>query len=181
MLTVKIFLNPLLLHTLMTDASSTSHFLTPFLNPQSIAIYGANENVPNNMGSIQLLTLIDNGYQGAIYPIHPTLNTIFGLKTYKKIADIPGPVDLVEVILPKRVIPSVLEEIVAREPGNRNAWVRLGHNFFDSNQPMRAINAYAKDPRQVDDAWMRILKVPDVWEKIKELKVSKDSKETEEL
>ncbi len=39
---------------------------------------------------------------------------------------------------------SVLEEIVAREPGNRNAWVRLGHNFFDSNQPMRAINAYAK-------------------------------------
>ena len=39
---------------------------------------------------------------------------------------------------------SVLEEIVAREPDNRNAWVRLGHNFFDSNQPMKAVNAYAK-------------------------------------
>jgi cytochrome c-type biogenesis protein CcmH/NrfG len=39
---------------------------------------------------------------------------------------------------------TVLEEIVAREPTNRNAWVRLGHNFFDANQPMKAINAYAK-------------------------------------
>jgi acyl-CoA synthetase (NDP forming) len=95
----------------MTDLSSAPHFLTSFLNPQSVAIYGANENVPNNMGSIQLLTLIDNGYQGAIYPIHPTLDTIFGLKTYKKISEVPGPVDLVEIILPKRLIPSILEEI----------------------------------------------------------------------
>ena len=39
---------------------------------------------------------------------------------------------------------SVLEEIVAREPDNRNAWIRLGHNFFDSNQPMKAIEAYAR-------------------------------------
>ena len=39
---------------------------------------------------------------------------------------------------------SVLEEVVSREPNNRNAWVRLGHNFFDANQPMKAINAYAK-------------------------------------
>ena len=39
---------------------------------------------------------------------------------------------------------SALEEIVAREPGNRNAWVRLGHSFYDANQPMKAVNAYAK-------------------------------------
>ncbi len=35
-----------------------------------------------------------------------------------------------------------LEEIVARDPKNRNAWVQLGHNYFDSNQPMKAIEAY---------------------------------------
>ncbi|WP_321372144.1 tetratricopeptide repeat protein [uncultured Desulfuromusa sp.] len=39
---------------------------------------------------------------------------------------------------------SILEGIVAREPDNRNAWVELGHNFFDSDQPMKAIDAYAK-------------------------------------
>ncbi len=37
-----------------------------------------------------------------------------------------------------------LEEIVIKEPDNRNAWVQLGHNYFDSNQPMKAIDAYDK-------------------------------------
>jgi cytochrome c-type biogenesis protein CcmH/NrfG len=39
---------------------------------------------------------------------------------------------------------AMLEGIVAREPENRNAWVQLGHNFFDSNEPMKAIDAYDK-------------------------------------
>lgn len=39
---------------------------------------------------------------------------------------------------------SMLEGIVAKEPNNRNAWVQLGHNFFDSDQPMKAIEAYDK-------------------------------------
>ena len=52
------------------------------MNPHAFAFYGANENIPYNMGAFQLLTLIDNGYKGKIYPIHPTLETIFGLKAY---------------------------------------------------------------------------------------------------
>ena len=39
---------------------------------------------------------------------------------------------------------ALLEKIVADEPSNRQAWVKLGHNFFDSDQPMKAIEAYAK-------------------------------------
>lgn len=38
----------------------------------------------------------------------------------------------------------MLEGIVAKEPDNRNAWVQLGHNYFDSDQPMKAIEAYDK-------------------------------------
>lgn len=37
-----------------------------------------------------------------------------------------------------------LEAILAGEPGNRQAWVHLGHNFFDSGNPMKAIEAYDK-------------------------------------
>lgn len=39
---------------------------------------------------------------------------------------------------------SMLEGIVAREPENRNAWVQLGNNFFGSEQPIKAIEAYDK-------------------------------------
>jgi cytochrome c-type biogenesis protein CcmH/NrfG len=37
-----------------------------------------------------------------------------------------------------------LEEVVAREPDNRNAWVQLGNTFFDAQQPMKSIEAYQK-------------------------------------
>ena len=39
---------------------------------------------------------------------------------------------------------TMLERIVAKEPENRNAWVQLGHNYFDADQPARAIAAYDK-------------------------------------
>lgn len=39
---------------------------------------------------------------------------------------------------------TMLEGIVAREPNNRNAWIQLGHLFFDSNQPLKALDAYAR-------------------------------------
>lgn len=37
-----------------------------------------------------------------------------------------------------------LEEVVAKEPGNYEAWVRLGNNYFDTDQPAKAIVAYDK-------------------------------------
>ncbi|NIQ98200.1 MAG: tetratricopeptide repeat protein [Desulfuromonadales bacterium] len=37
-----------------------------------------------------------------------------------------------------------LKQIVASDPENRNAWARLGHAYFDSNQPAKAIEAYDK-------------------------------------
>ena len=36
----------------------------------------------------------------------------------------------------------MLTKLVKQEPENRNAWVQLGHNYFDSEQPMKAIEAY---------------------------------------
>lgn len=47
-----------------------------------------------------------------------------------------------------------LEKIVGQAPDNRNAWVQLGHAYFDSNQPAKAIDAYDKalalDPNDAD-------------------------------
>lgn len=36
------------------------------------------------------------------------------------------------------------EKIVAKEPRNLNAWISLGNDYFDTDQPQKAINAYAK-------------------------------------
>jgi len=37
-----------------------------------------------------------------------------------------------------------LKAIVAREPNNRQAWVALGNEYFDADQPMDSIEAYQK-------------------------------------
>jgi len=36
------------------------------------------------------------------------------------------------------------KKIVAREPKNLQAWIQLGNDYFDSDQPQEAIAAYAK-------------------------------------
>lgn len=36
------------------------------------------------------------------------------------------------------------EKIVAQEPKNYQAWVQLGNDYFDTEQPQKAVNAYAK-------------------------------------
>src|SRR5919204_575667 len=44
---------------------------------------------------------------------------------------------------PAREIPT-LEGLVAQDPKNRNAWVQLGNDYFDTHQPQKAIMAYDK-------------------------------------
>jgi tetratricopeptide (TPR) repeat protein len=43
------------------------------------------------------------------------------------------------------------EKIVARDPKNLQVWVQLGNDYFDTEQPQKAVNAYGKaleiDPR----------------------------------
>ena len=59
-----------------------------------------------------------------------------------------------------------LEEFVAKEPGNHNAWVQLGNAYFDANQPMKSIEAYDKalaiepdDPNVLTDQGVMFRKV----------------------
>src|SRR6056297_1574175 len=65
------------------------HFLEKFVNPTSIAFFGANGNLLTNIASQQLINLYDNQYQGNIYPIHPKRDKVFGVKAYKNVLDVP--------------------------------------------------------------------------------------------
>ena len=46
------------------------------------------------------------------------------------------------------------EKIVAREPQNAQAWLQLANDYFDTDQPQKAVNAYSKvlelDPKNVN-------------------------------
>ena len=72
--------------------------LTRFLNPRSIAIVGASNDVTRIGGQpIKLLTTF--GFKGKVYPVNPKYDDIAGLKCYPDVASVPQPCDVVLIAL----------------------------------------------------------------------------------
>ncbi len=90
-------------------SSNQVHYLDEILNPKSICVYGANNNLLGTMGSMMLRNL-KSGFKGNIYPIHLKLEIVQGLKTYKSVLDVPEIPELALIILPPHIVPQVLEE-----------------------------------------------------------------------
>jgi acyl-CoA synthetase (NDP forming) len=88
---------------------SENHLLHGFLNPKSVAFYGAN-NKGSSLAAIQIMNLIKSNYDGNIYPIHLTLNSVMGYKAFKSIAELPEIPELVVIILSAKVVPQIFKE-----------------------------------------------------------------------
>ncbi|MBN1653339.1 MAG: CoA-binding protein [Deltaproteobacteria bacterium] len=89
--------------------SITESPLYRIINPRSIAIFGASNNF-SRMGSIILSSVQALGYEGAIYPIHPTEKVVRGLKAYPTIADLPEIPDLAIIVLPTEIVCRTINE-----------------------------------------------------------------------
>jgi acetate---CoA ligase (ADP-forming) len=79
------------------------------LNARSVAVVGASK-VPTKRGYQTIRTLLDEGYEGAIYPVNPKEKRIMGLACYTAVSQIPGEVDVALIATPARTVPAVLED-----------------------------------------------------------------------
>lgn len=67
----------------------------------------------------------DAGYEIVPVPVYyPTVTEILGEKVYRRLSDIPGEVDLVNVFRRPKDIPPHLDDIIAKKP--RAVWFQLG-------------------------------------------------------
>jgi acetyl coenzyme A synthetase (ADP forming)-like protein len=79
------------------------------MKPKSVAVIGASaEN--GKIGNSVMKNLINGGYQGEIYPIHPKAEEILGKKVYKSVKDIPGDVDIAVFAIPASLVAGALIE-----------------------------------------------------------------------
>ncbi len=83
--------------------------LERILNAKSVAIIGASKN-ETKRGYQTIRTLLDEKYEGRIYPVNPKEKSILGFKCYKKVSDIEEPVDVALVATPAATLPAVLED-----------------------------------------------------------------------
>ena len=77
------------------------------LHIKSIALIGASAE-PNKVGYAVLRNLLS--FPGTLYPVNPKHPMILGRTTYPSLTSLPGPVDVAIVIVPARVVPSIVEE-----------------------------------------------------------------------
>lgn len=73
--------------------------INAFINPQSVAVIGATER-PGSWGSFIMSCLTSMNYQGAIYPVNPHADEVFGVKAYHSMEEISDPVDLAVLTIP---------------------------------------------------------------------------------
>ncbi|MFW6414989.1 MAG: acetate--CoA ligase family protein [Thermodesulfobacteriota bacterium] len=87
----------------------TEHFMHGLLHPGSIAIVGASGN-PMKMGTMHALSILNDGFAGTLYPIHPSLDSVLGHKAYKSPHDLPEAPDLALFVLPSDKLLPLFED-----------------------------------------------------------------------
>ena len=80
------------------------------MKPDAVAVIGAS-NESGKIGNSVMKNLINGGYQGAIYPIHPSAESIMGKPAYKSVKDVPGVIDVAVFAIPAKFVAQALVEV----------------------------------------------------------------------
>jgi acetate---CoA ligase (ADP-forming) len=83
--------------------------LDPVFRPRSIAVIGASRT-PGTVGHEIVHNLLIEGFSGALYPVNPKATSVHSVPAYGSIRDIPQPVDLAIITVPKEHVLAVVEE-----------------------------------------------------------------------
>jgi acetyltransferase len=83
--------------------------LDNFFKPESVAVIGASREA-GKVGYEVVKNLIDNGFDGQIYPINPKADEILGIKVYQSVTAVPNKIGLAVMVVPSQFIMPSIEE-----------------------------------------------------------------------
>lgn len=99
-----------------------------------IAVVGHSDN-PTRTSYRIAQYLRQAGY--TVYPVNPTVSAIDGQPSYARLADVPEPIDIVNVFRRSEYLAAVVDEAIA--VGARTVWAQLG--VTDDAAARRALDA----------------------------------------
>lgn len=135
----------------LRDRVATAASLRPFFRPQGIAVVGASRD-PISIGGRLLDALVRGGFRGPIYPINPHADEVGGLRAFRSVRDLPGPVDLALIAVPRDAVRGVVDDCARR--GVR-ALVVITAGFAETGPEGRALQQQLVD--QVRGHGMRMI------------------------
>jgi acetate---CoA ligase (ADP-forming) len=100
------------------------------LNPKSIAVIGASNNIMKPGGKI-VKNLTDHSFGGEIYVVNPKEEQIQGIPAYAKAEDLP-PVDLAVLAIPAKYCLHVVQVLASQK--NTKAFVIISAGFGETSE-----------------------------------------------
>ncbi len=93
----------------MTDAERAAVLkrFEPLFLPRTVAVVGASTKSAN-LANLFIRRIRAFGYAGAVYPIHPSADSIEGLPAYGSLAETPEPIDYAYVSVAAPLVPDLL-------------------------------------------------------------------------
>ena len=88
--------------------------LNLLFNPRSIAIVGASDDL-NRIGGLPIKFLRRHHYPGKIFPVNPKYREIAGLPCYPSLKEIPEPVDLALIGIPRQRVFDSMRDCAKKE------------------------------------------------------------------
>lgn len=97
----------------MRDRVATTASLLPFFRPRSVAVIGASRD-PVSIGYRILEALVSQRFQGPVYPVNPRTPVVGCIRTVASARDLPEPVDLAVIAVPRDAVLGVVDDCAAR-------------------------------------------------------------------
>ncbi len=79
------------------------------MRPEAIAVIGASAE-DGKIGNSVMKNLINGGFEGKIYPIHPKLPEVMGRKAYRSVKEVAGEIDVAVFAIPAPLVAGALKE-----------------------------------------------------------------------
>jgi predicted CoA-binding protein len=109
----------------MNHDSYDNAYIADILNTvKTIAVVGASANDVRPSFFVTKY-LIDKGY--TVFPINPghAGKEILGRMTYARLADVPEPIDMVDIFRASAAVPAIVDEVLALDPLPKVIWMQL--------------------------------------------------------
>lgn len=100
--------------------------LAELLDVDRIAVIGCS-TTPGKAAHDVPAYLQRHGYE--VHPVNPFADEVLGRPAHDSLADVPEPVDLVDVFRPSEEVPGIVDETIERREGHGDVeglWLQLG-------------------------------------------------------
>ena len=116
----------------MNRDSHSDQQIVDILSLRTVAVIGMSKHSSKAAHYVPKY-LIDNGYD--VTPVNPTADKILNSRCYDSVAEIDGPVDIIDVFRPSDQVSSIIRDCIEKKP--KVIWLQEGIHDFKSEELAR--------------------------------------------